>query len=314
MRLSVCTLIGTVCTLATLSCVTLSPKPSLTSTELRVFNLANRPVNELPYSLNEGDCGAVAIATVLKWHGQPAPLGLIQHHIALPALKASFKTEIRIASQNFGLISHEESGPERRPEDLFPFLASGYPVIVLENLGLTWMPIWHYSTVIAIDTERGHILLHGSRYGWRKVALENFQKTWSRSLNWSLLPWPTSKDPPPLPLNHLMGAIYRMESSGKLKDALMAYRTVTRQRPDEAVAWLARGNAALESGFTDEAIASFYKVTTLKTWQPMGWNNLALALLKKGKRKSARQILNKGLDYFPGHNLMLTTKAEIFPM
>ena len=46
-----------------------------------------------------------------------------------------------------------------RLADLLQEVAAGHPVIVLQNLGLEWIPVWHYSVVIGYDLSRGQLVL-----------------------------------------------------------------------------------------------------------------------------------------------------------
>jgi hypothetical protein len=51
------------------------------------------------------------------------------------------------AARRHGRLAYLITGPD----SMFEEVAAGHPVIVLQNLGLSWYPVWHYAVVVGYD-------------------------------------------------------------------------------------------------------------------------------------------------------------------
>jgi serine/threonine protein kinase/tetratricopeptide (TPR) repeat protein len=71
-------------------------------------------------------------------------------------------------------------------------------------------------------------------------------------------------------------------SQGKWQEAEVAFDEAIR-RPQDAAAWLARGNAYAEAGLWEKAQGALARLTDLTPGDPWGWYDLALAHLGAGK-------------------------------
>ncbi len=60
------------------------------------------------------------------------------------------------AARRHGRVAYVISSPE----ELLVEVAAGNPVIVLQNLGLSWVPVWHYAVVIGYDGDADMVTLH----------------------------------------------------------------------------------------------------------------------------------------------------------
>jgi hypothetical protein len=88
-----------------------------------------------------------------------------------------------IAGPRSGRLAYVISGTE----PLLREIAAGHPVIVLQNLGLSWIPVWHYAVAVGYDTPRDEVMLHSGLNAWQRHSMPVFQNTWSRAQNWGLL-------------------------------------------------------------------------------------------------------------------------------
>ena len=82
--------------------------------------------------------------------------------VYVPARKGSLQIEMLAAARRNGTLAFVIPN---RLEALLEELEAGNPVLVLLNLGLSWIPSWHYAVAIGYDLDRaGHaeIWHHGA--------------------------------------------------------------------------------------------------------------------------------------------------------
>src|SRR3569623_1363896 len=101
-------------------------------------------------------CGPAALATVLAWSGAAVTADQLVPQVYLPARQGSLQPELLAAARRY----------QRLPYVLEPDLAAllrevgaGHPVLVLQNLGLSWAPRWHNAVVVGYDLARDEVVL-----------------------------------------------------------------------------------------------------------------------------------------------------------
>lgn len=101
----------------------------------------------------------------------------------------------------------------------------------------------------------------------------------------------------------------------RLPEAIDSLREATRLAPSDAVMWLSRGVACMESQLQDEAIESFQQAVRLDGKLPEAREILGQALLAQHRTNEARQQLQEALRLRPGftdaqHDLGRTCALE----
>ena len=92
-------------------------------------------------------CGPAALATVLASSGVAVDLGALVDRVYLPGRKGSLQVEMLAASRAAGRVPYVIDGTLLALQDE---LDAGRPVVVLQNLGVTAIPKWHYAVVVGI--------------------------------------------------------------------------------------------------------------------------------------------------------------------
>ena len=85
---------------------------------------------------------------MLNVRGMTVTPGELIPQVYLPAREGSLQAEIVAATCRRGLLA-----PPVEPalDALLAEIAAGHPVLVLQNLGLNWLPRWHYAVAIGYD-------------------------------------------------------------------------------------------------------------------------------------------------------------------
>lgn len=256
-------------------------------------------------------CGPAALATVLTDLGVETTAEGLVDEVYVPERRGTLRTEIRAAVRARGLVPYPL---QPRLHHLLTELAAGRPVLVMQNLGLDWLPQWHYAVAVGYDLEAREIVLRSGTIRRRVTALATFERTWLRSGRWAQVLVPPDEPPATAEPLRWLQAVHELEQSNDVSTALRGYRAATERWPDSVEAWMARGNAAYATGNMQEARAAFTHAVELAPERPEGWNNLAYALAKTGDAPAALRAAQRAVALAPDDPGPRDTLKEIKSM
>lgn len=241
------------------------------------------------FSQAEYQCGPAALATVLNASGITVALETLTPQVYLPQRKGSLQAEMVAATRRYGRVPYV-----LRPEltDLLAELKAGTPVLVLQNLGLSLLPIWHYAVVIGYDVPSDSLLLRSGTEKNLRMTRHRFEASWDRAQRWALVTMPPTQIPVTATGTEWLQAASAFEELGQPVVAAEAYTAATRRWPVQARAWQALANARY--ALRDLTGAQAALRTSLKL-EPSAatYNNLAHVLLERGCPKRASAELDR---------------------
>lgn len=231
---------------------------------------------DVPYYPQEThQCGPAALATVLNAGGSQVTPQDLTPEVYLPGREGSLQVEMLAATRRNGLLAYELSP---RLEDMLREVAAGTPVVVLQNLGLSWYPVWHYAVVVGYDLEREEIILRSGRERRQLMQLTTFEHTWKRSGYWAMLAMPPDKLPQTVDEAKYVAAAIALEKSGKPGAAMAAYNSALKQWPLNLAARIGLGNTAHAQGNLPRAEQVYRQATLDHPESAIAFNNLAQTL------------------------------------
>ncbi len=233
----------------------------------------------------QDQCGPAALAMALAWSGQKVDPETLRPWVYTESLRGSLQPALTAAARRSGRVAFEISGPEA----LLREIAAGHPVIVLQNLGLAWIPQWHYAVVTGYDLERDDYLLHSGTEADRRVDGEFFRRSWRRAGEWGLLVLPPERPPATAGEGAWIEALSALERVGRPKEALEGYRAVLSRFPRSFRALLGLGNSAYAAGDLALSEEAFRGAARLEPASGVAFNNLAHVLLAQGRPGEARE-------------------------
>lgn len=196
-------------------------------------------------------CGPAALGTLLVNSGvETATPDALSPSLFLPERAGTLRTELLAVTRAHGRIPLTVEG---RLDGVVEALRSGYPVLVLQNLSIRWIPRWHYAVVVAVEPERGSIVLRSGRDPRRRMTIDTFLHTWSRSDYWAMVVSPPEQIPPFASERAWLTAAAPAESAGQAGLAVTAFEAARQRWPDSGLVHAALGNAYYASGHTAEA-------------------------------------------------------------
>ena len=237
-------------------------------------------------------CGPAALATSLSAAGIPTQPQSLIDQVFLPGRQGSLQIEMLSGARRRGAVATMIPGS---PEALLREVAAGHPVVVLQNLGLSWAPSWHYAVVVGYDSGSDTILLRSGPMKRQEMGLRTFMHTWDRSERWAFVTLPPDQLPATATEAETVKALVAFERNAPAPSAVVAYRTGLSRWPANPTLAMGLGNALYASGDKTGAEAVFRQVMG-KHHLAAAYNNLARLLLERGQASEARTLAEQGLS------------------
>jgi ABC-type bacteriocin/lantibiotic exporter with double-glycine peptidase domain len=125
---------------------------------------------------SERDCGAAAIAMVLRYWGVPVDAENVMSAHPLARERGLRAGELRELARAHGLDAFVVKG---EPADLRTEIERRRPLIVGLARSASGTAIGHYEVVIGLDHARRRVLTLDPAAGWRESTLEEFAAEWA---------------------------------------------------------------------------------------------------------------------------------------
>jgi len=237
-------------------------------------------------------CGPASLAMTLTWSGIQVDPEAITPEVFTPSLKGSLQSAMISTARRRGRVAYPISGVEEMLEEV----AAGHPVIILQNLGLAWYPVWHYAVVVGYDLEQGIVLLHSGVTSQKRLSQRVFNNTWARGDYWGLLVLPPSRLPATATEHNYVSAVLGLEKAQQWLAAIEGYNTALARWSSSLSARMGLGNSYYALGDLESAEAAFREATRQFPTNGMAFNNLAQVLWEQGKQQEALEAASRAVD------------------
>ena len=236
-------------------------------------------------------CGPAALATVLVHIGVNTSPEQLADAVFLPAREGALQTEMLAATRRAGAL-----GVPLQPQlvALFREVAAGNPPVVLQNLGLEWVPRWHYAVVVGYDLAQQTVVLRSGTIERERMGFTLFERTWARGRHWAFAAVPPGRLPVTVGETDATQAAIGFERVAPPAQAELAYASVLQRWPDNPLAGLGQGNTRYATGNLRGAAEAFERVA-LKHDSAAAWHNLAAVRLQLGETALARSAAERAV-------------------
>ena len=236
-------------------------------------------LSEVPYFPQEKyQCGPAALAMAINWSGLPLQPEDLVDEVYTPSRKGSLQVAVIAATRRHGRLAYEISDLQ----SIFYEIPEGYPIIILQNLGTSWLPVWHYAVVIGYDTERKTIILRSGTTARKVMSFGVFEKTWARSEYWGILVLQPTQIPAVAIEQNFITAVIGLERAHRYREAVSGYRTALTRWPESLSARMGLGNSYYALGELKKSEAVFKQTIQLHPEEGSAYNNLAQVLMEQG--------------------------------
>lgn len=277
-----------------LACTGCAGSGPLLSPEVQRNTLpASVELEQTPFFPQEDyQCGPAALATVLTYSGIEIAPEQIVDKVYIPGRRGSLQVELLAAARSLGRLPYVL---EPEVGSLMAELATGRPVLVLQNLGLSFAPIWHYAVVAGYDAGAEEFMLRSGTTERRVISAGKFSRSWAASDNWAMVVLRPGEVPATPIENKYLQAAAALEAVGQREAALSAYRAAAEYWPQSSSALFVLGNAYYAAGDLIEAEQSYRRALQQEPENPAVLNNLAQVLLDRDRCVEALEQINRAL-------------------
>jgi tetratricopeptide (TPR) repeat protein len=266
-------------------------------------------IGSVPFYPQDGyQCGPAALAMALGWSGLAIQPPELTDKVYTASLQGSLQPAMIAGARRLGRMAYVISGADA----LIREIAAGHPVIVLQNLGLSWAPVWHYAVVTGYDIPADEILLHTGLHARERTAMGVFQNTWARAENWGMLILPPGDLPATAREADVVEAALGLEKARHPAVAAKSYQAALVRWPQSLPAMMGLGNSYYALGDLKNSELAFRSATEAHPKNGAAFNNLAHALLALGRREEALAAARRAVSLGgPQEDLFRKTLEEI---
>jgi tetratricopeptide (TPR) repeat protein len=234
------------------------------------------------FAQTDFQCGPAALATVLRHAGADVDAASLVDEVYVAGLRGSLQAELLGATRRHAFIPYVL---EPQLEALARELASGRPVLVLQNLGLPRAPVWHYAVVVGIAGD--DVILRSGAERRRVEPVRRFLRSWQRGSSWAFVAVAPGDVPATADAPTYVRALASTEPLLAADVAERGYAAALERWPDDELVLFAAATARHTAGELDAATHLYRRLLATAPAHAVARNNLANALAARGCRAEA---------------------------
>lgn len=193
----------------------------------------------VPFIQQEANaCGPATLAMALQWAGHNTTPEKLMSQVYSENQKGSLQSDMISASRRQGLLAVPIEGLSA----LLKEIEAGHPVIVFENLGVSWLPQWHYAIVFGYNLNEKKLLMHSGPNAYKEEDMSEFELSWRLGNYWGLVVLPADELAATADELAHASAASALENLGLLEEAQKSYRAILRRWPQSLPAYVGLGN------------------------------------------------------------------------
>lgn len=237
-------------------------------------------------------CGPASLAMVLRHLGRDVTADQLADAVFLPARGGTLQAEMLAGARRHDTLAQRVPG---QLEALLRELQAGHPVVVLQNLGLSIAPTWHYAVLIGYDRARDELVLRSGTTERATLSLRTFEHTWARSGHWAMVALQPGELAASADERSAAEAAVAFERVAAAASAARVYDAMLQRWPDSLAAAIGLGHARFKLGDGAGAEAAWQHAAERHD-SAAAWNNLAMLRWQRGDRDGARAALARALQ------------------
>jgi len=238
-------------------------------------------------------CGPAALPTVLNDSGIAVSPEELRSRVYIPGRQGALQLELLAAARQFGRVPY---AIDPTMAALVAELDAGRPVLVLQNLGATLAPIWHYAVVVGYLPGEKRMVLRSGDHRRLQVKAKTFARSWRRGEFWGVVVLEPGELPTNAEADRYLRAVAAVEATVGAATAVPSYRAATRRWPENRLAWLGLGNVTYAQGELDAAASAYRRALEIDPSDAIAMNNLAQVYLESGCRDKALAVVESALE------------------
>ncbi len=221
-----------------------------------------------------GYCGPATLTMAMQHAGHAVKIENIAAQVYTPGFKGSLQSDMISTSRRQGMTAI----PIQDLSSLLSEVSDGNPVIIFQNLALSWMPQWHYALILGYDLQKKEIIMHSGHKAYTKIDMADFERSWRLGDYWGLVVLPAGKlAASASELSHAAAAV-GLEQANKFNEAEISYRGILKKWPTSLVALIGLSNLTFKKGHYKETISLLKLATKSHPESEAAKHNLAVVM------------------------------------
>jgi tetratricopeptide (TPR) repeat protein len=234
-------------------------------------------------------CGPAGLMMVARFYDQIVSMDELGSMMFTPGRSGTLQSDMIGAARRMGMIAL----PIDHFRKVFTEVSENHPVIVLQNLGSSANPLWHYSVITGYDLTQKSITLHTGKYKNLKMELSAFERTWKDAFYWALLVVPPDQLPRTASMSEILNAVSALERTHQYKNAITGYQSILKVEPNQVSALFGLGNTYASMNEWKQAAEAFEAAALLEPQSKAIWTNLGEIYHQMKKFKLEKNALIK---------------------
>lgn len=225
------------------------------------------------YTQKDFYCGPASMAIVANNLGLSTSPEELAKILYTPESKGTFQNDMLGGTRRLGLIAT----PINEMKKIIQELNNRNPVLIFQNLGLSWIPKWHYAVVIGYDLNSNEMILHSGEFKNFRLNLRTFENTWDRVENWGYVIVAPGTIPVTSTEIEMVKATAGLEMVNLLNEAQISYEKILIKWPNSLGALTGLGNIHYQKKEFEKSVNYFKKASEIYPQSTGIKNNYALA-------------------------------------
>lgn len=275
-------------------------------------------LSDIPfYPQDRYQCGPAALATVLQASGIDITPSALVPLVYVPERMGSFQVEMVAAARSFGRLAYKITPTLTA---LYAEINAGTPVLVMQNLGVSWYPVWHFAVVKGYDFGRRKVIMNtgtDEEYGY---SMQAFERTWARADHWAVVVLEPGQVPASAEPNEYFMTVAALERSGDPAEVSKAWVSGLNAWPEHRNLMMGYANFLYRQGHTNMAAAWFAQLIDSHPEYAPAYNNLGQVLYEQGYKDEGVAYVDKAMalggdfveDYRSTLQDMLSEGAQLY--
>lgn len=249
-------------------------------------------VEQVPFVNQEaGQCGPATLTMAMNWAGKMISVEEVSPQVFTPGMKGSLQSDLIGASRRNGLMAVPIEGLSA----LLIEINSGHPVIVFENLALSWLPQWHYAIVFGYDLTKQEMIMHSGPEAFKHWDMSKFERSWMLANYWGLVVLPAGELCSSADELANSVAAAGLEQVGQKGAAEKSYAAILKKWPSSLTALVGSANLAFEKENYILAVSYLKQATKFYPGSATVWHNLTIAEGRADMMKEAHESAMQAL-------------------
>jgi tetratricopeptide (TPR) repeat protein len=252
-------------------------------------------------------CGPTTLAEVFEYYGTKVAINEIAQQTFVPGKEGTFKPEMVAATRANNFIAYSKKGSLK---ELVKLLNNGHPVIIFQNNGFSWSPLWHFAVVTGYDLASQQFVLHSGITQDYQIPFSLLERTWRAGDFWMLTPLPIATISDALtPYVYIKSANDLIETNNP-DQGIKSLIAATEYWPDYWLSYFLIANGYIDHNL-ELAIEWFEKGAHIADLPEEYLNNYGYALFLNGEIQKGTNLLKEALASYPKSEIIQASLINI---